>query len=868
MDISDTIAKIHYLTREQFYNSILTVCKTSIHKNQDTVVLRLYSSVALVLYDRITEGVNELQSLRSESSIQLAVIISLMYANKMKTHKSTNKEAQIELETQLKEARKSASSYEFYQAAVILFMLEKYKKALDFVEKSLNLEPKHEPSLCLKGWTNLYLFRLNTSTPNCKPLQCFEQPRSLDAHLGLAESYLSENRHEEALTTLNKAIVRFPSTSLPLIQKMKTQLATQDWEQAVETMNRIVMTDPSNLEAMQTNILVLICNDGNYDEAAQCVQKFCQTLDTLEPQNAKLLIKNALLFSRSCGRNVNILTETYKMVERAVQISPNNADYINELGYQCLLQEKIREAVKHFKSATKISDTSVNALIGLTLCEYLQNGKTEQTRQQIEFLLELDDQSPVLLVIQAKLAPSADDAFKLLNQAVEKQIESFQNYPYGAEYLLRLNADFLLDVVKEYTVHVSSEQNFLGSERKMNERCMVPLNTLKIITKACPGLQEAMYLLAKLQYSNGEINDAMAHLERILSSATVTFYESYLLMAQIQLDLGFPERAAQNLELCLSHNFNVRNNPLYYYLLGMARKQNGDSSEAVEFFNNALALLKVKSQEQPLSVADKAAIYTELIQTHLESNTTENLERLLQEASQELQGTKEENKVVMLNADIALHNGNVKRAIDLLSSIKPTDACYVQAKRKLAGIFLNDTVDKKSYIKCYEDLVQTNPTSETHILLADAYMEVLDTERAIESYKHAVSFNPKDPQLLLKYGEALFLIHDFSGAVEFFKNAIRETGNAEIKLHLADVYLKLKRYSEAEKLLVNEVESEKRKAADDVVALKYKTRLLMLLATVYDKSGNVTQALSSLRDARDTQLRIKKWLILEGCCNF
>lgn len=710
MQSSESMARIRHFAIEHFYNSLVTLCKNS----RDSNTFRLYSAVALILYDRVGHGVSELNELKSEAGMQLPVAICLSYANKSES-----------FELQLKELKKTAGCTELYHAAMVLFIFEKYKKALDYVNKALNMDANHEESLCLKGWLCLLL------TSHNKPSDLFEKvlqsnAQNLDASLGLAESYLQESNADGALGVLNKTIVRFPANSLPLIQKMRTLFSIQDWEQTIETMNRVIVTDTNNLEAVQTNILILICRDGNYDEAAQCIRKFCEILELVEPKNGRLYIENAALFSKCCGRNINVLTETYKMVETAVQFSPKNAEYFNELGYQCLLQDKTKEAAKLFKQATKISDASVNALIGLTHCEYIQNGKSEQTKQQAEFLTELEeDPSPMLLFIKAKLADNGDESLAFLNQAVEKQMKTINGRPYGAKYLLNLNVDFLLDIVKEYLLHTSSSRGLIDMQlqRKDSNYSVVPLNIVKIITKACPGLQEATYLLAKLQFLNGETQNAMLVLEKALNNPIAAYHEAYLLLAQIQLHNGLFDRAAQSLELCLSQNFHVRENPLYYYLLGTIKKHSGSLNEAIECFNAAQDLIRNKMQNTTIS--DKAAIYTELVTSYMAANQTEDANRLLQEAMDELQGTAQESSVMMLSADIAICNKNVRKAVDILSAVTPNDPCYLQAKRKLAGIFLDDSVDKKAFIKCYEDLVQTNPVSESYVLLGDAYMEIL-----------------------------------------------------------------------------------------------------------------------------------------------
>jgi hypothetical protein len=51
-------------------------------------------------------------------------------------------------------------------------------------------------------------------------------------------------------------------------------------------------------------------------------------------------------------------------MERAVSLSSSNSEYITELGFQLLLQGKVKDAMRCYKNAMKIDETSVTALTG------------------------------------------------------------------------------------------------------------------------------------------------------------------------------------------------------------------------------------------------------------------------------------------------------------------------------------------------------------------------------------------------------------------------------------------------------------------------------------------------------------------------
>ena len=52
------------------------------------------------------------------------------------------------------------------------------------------------------------------------------------------------------------------------------------------------------------------------------------------------------------------------MASRAATVDTSSAEYMTEVGYQCLLQGRNKEATKFYKNGTKLDESSVAALTG------------------------------------------------------------------------------------------------------------------------------------------------------------------------------------------------------------------------------------------------------------------------------------------------------------------------------------------------------------------------------------------------------------------------------------------------------------------------------------------------------------------------
>ncbi|GCB65960.1 hypothetical protein scyTo_0013525, partial [Scyliorhinus torazame] len=91
-----------------------------------------------------------------------------------------------------------------------------------------------------------------------------------------------------------------------------------------------------------------------------------------------------------CGRNRNILDQTYSLVEHSLYMAPTDAQIATELGFQLVLQDKLQDAVKRYTDAMKLKEINMPALTGKIQAEILL-GQLEDAEQQLELLKEMQE---------------------------------------------------------------------------------------------------------------------------------------------------------------------------------------------------------------------------------------------------------------------------------------------------------------------------------------------------------------------------------------------------------------------------------------------------------------------------------------------
>ena len=74
----------------------------------------------------------------------------------------------------------------------------------------------------------------------------------------------------------------------------------------------------------------------------------------------------------------------------------------------------------------------------------------------------------------------------------------------------------------------------------------------------------------------------------------------------------------------------------------------------------------------------------------------------MQDAINEFRGTSEETRVSVANVDLLLSRNDIETALALLKKIEPSQPYYVEAREKMANIYLNFRKDKKLYVSTYK----------------------------------------------------------------------------------------------------------------------------------------------------------------------
>lgn len=209
--------------------------------------------------------------------------------------------------------------------------------------------------------------------------------------------------------------------------------------------------------------------------------------------------------------------------------------------------------------------------------------------------------------------------------------------------------------------------------------------------------------------------------------------------------------------------------------------------------------------------------------------------------------------------------GSIEQCLSLLRQVTIADHgknAYIESRTKLADMYLKYRKDKQLYISCYKEMSELVNSNETNLNLGDAYMKILEPEKAIDVYEKCLKKHPKNVFLIKKVGSALILSHYYDKAVTYYKAAIKSSGLNELRFDLAQLLFKLKRHCEAKELTRTALDkinsSDPSKPSEE---LELEAQLTFLLSKVQQFTDTKDVSVETLKKSYQLQLRYYNLLI-------
>ncbi|XP_050420832.1 tetratricopeptide repeat protein 21B-like [Adelges cooleyi] len=748
---------IQYYLRNKFYYSAQIAASSALDSNKGSVY-KLYYGVSLILQKNMSKGLSILDSLTNNDLLGLASVLSMIFAHKQFEFPDINAIKNLELATEDYNLAEDV----LFHAAYVCILCENLEEAKLYVDRILSDFPSSVHGFLVKGWLELKNNNLKSSR-SCFRAVLSQNNDAVDAYLGEVATVESD----DAIYMLNQIIVKLPNFLPPLIEKLNMCMRIQDWPQVLETIDRIIVIQPNCSVALMTQIMHSIVVNGKYDEIPD---RFFEIVENSEPC-AHIFIQWSSTLVRICCQHCGIVNECIRATQIATNMDPSVSNKL-ELAYQTLLSGQHSEAIRLYNELSNDDESRPKAIEGIILCQIAMNEMSTQVEEKISLLNEIGGElkSNELIFMNALCTSDVNLKTNLIKLAIDKLFNSVENLPYGLEYLTKLNPAMILFFLKYISDNSYKE------------------TTLDKLLKMCPGLIDCWIMLASVQNTS----KAYQSLEKVLEMDS-TNIDAHLMIANLMIREGDFSNAAKSLDSGLSYNLSIGELPLYHMLNGLIHEHYKRHEECIRAFENALKHL---TNEPTLSARDLTTLYISLIQSYCISEKIDNANTTLQSAynSLILKGTEYEKDLKLAEANIALYKNNTSSALAILNGISPDQHTYIKAQEIKADIYLKSNLDPVEYAECYKKLVDSHPTIQNMINMADAYLKIQEPDEAVKVIKNALTLK-NNPSVCLKVAKVLVAAHRYTEAINYYnksgKDGAIELANLLIKLNQCDMAIKV-----------------------------------------------------------------------------
>ena len=361
---TEVLALVNYYARTGYFRHMQTVCNEVLKKRTGGSVdpiISFWSSVGLLMEGSANEAIRELDGLSRRGDLTFPAKVTLLYAHQQSKVVDTEEVARLEMEVRGSEDD-NASDRARLHAALVLWHLGDIHQSRRQVQALLRLNSQNVQALTLAGHLALADAAAEVEANGDPSMHldaagnAFDQAnaasaakKDLDTLMGKARLHQIKDQLKEALECFNQVVVLYAWFLPALVEKCQILVAMGDWDQAMETAQRVLGQDQHNIEALRLVTLFLLSQEARYSLACSRIHDLTEAIDRHEPNNAALYHKMAQTFARIAGRNQSVLQLTLGLSQKACKISPTKCEFLAECGYQQMLTNDLHGALGTLK---------------------------------------------------------------------------------------------------------------------------------------------------------------------------------------------------------------------------------------------------------------------------------------------------------------------------------------------------------------------------------------------------------------------------------------------------------------------------------------------------------------------------------------
>jgi tetratricopeptide (TPR) repeat protein len=204
---------------------------------------------------------------------------------------------------------------------------------------------------------------------------------------------------------------------------------------------------------------------------------------------------------------------------------------------------------------------------------------------------------------------------------------------------------------------------------------------------------------------------------------------------------------------------------------------------SIEMLNSVSSSNTSYSNSFRLTDDDKVLAYVTLSAMLSKTRRVKEANKVLSEAKVAFAGSSQEVLVLVAASQVAVERKDFDGAIHMLDKINEDSPTFTRAQLLKADILLRYCRDQEGYTRCFQQLVDRDPSAKNYALLGDAYIRILNPDASVNALEKAYRLDHTNARLryfvsvlFIVYLSSCLLINCYSLFVYFYHDIELELG--------------------------------------------------------------------------------------------
>jgi len=199
---------------------------------------------------------------------------------------------------------------------------------------------------------------------------------------------IKKNKSYEEILDIYTDVLKQNQDFIPFhIERIKIYLLKNDYDSAIDYISS-KLNQVQNFELFKILAVCNLMQDGDFQSALYNLNKMWEIMQEAEQKNHNLFYNTGKLFESISDNNLEMLKISDKMVDKALEYNPREANYILEKGYLLLYMGQIKEATEMFEKCGEIDSNSREKVLGLIWCK-IYEGKYREASEDVKYLIDI-----------------------------------------------------------------------------------------------------------------------------------------------------------------------------------------------------------------------------------------------------------------------------------------------------------------------------------------------------------------------------------------------------------------------------------------------------------------------------------------------